>query len=277
MQFHEQRRWSVPSNPANIAQNSSISDQDLYLASVQAAIENRRNFSRFRRCKEYREILEHVSVQMGDKYLYALNSLGLSEAETKKRIRKLRKFNRIGGPEKYHYEKIGWITPSLLRYLKVDAELEFLFGNLDNFKVCEIGGGFGGQYYVSSRLHRFESWIFFDLPLVLELQKKFLESCEGIVPSTVLFKSGIDVQPVSGDLLVSNYAFSELTRGTQDKYINWMFKNFKKGYVTWNTLSESNLGGFKLSELLSTYKQLRVLEEKPLTAPGNQIIFWSRE
>jgi hypothetical protein len=187
----------------------------------------------------------------------------------------MREFNRIGGPEKFHFKNLGWLAPSLLRYLKVDAEIESLFGNLNNYKVCEIGGGFGGQYYVSSRLHRFQSWTIFDLPQVLELQGKFLDACGDTRSGEVIFKSGIEIHPEFGDLLISNYAFSELTRDVQEKYASWMFKNFSNGYITWNTLSESKLGGIKLNELLDSHNQLQILGENPLTAPGNLILYWS--
>lgn len=274
-EFHERRRWSVPSNSAPIGRKSSISDQDPYLALVKTAIDNHSDFARFRRCNELREILEHVSVQLGDQYLGALKSYGFSEHQLKKNLRAVDNFNRIGGPEKYHYTNLGWLAPSLLRYLKVDAELVALFGDLGDFNVCEIGGGFGGQYYVSSRLHGIGSWTMYDLPYVLELQRKFLSSCGDIQLGTVRFKSGIDVEPVFGDLLVSNYAFSELTKGVQEEYVTWMFENFSNGYITWNTLSESKLGGYKLTELTDSISKLRVLEEVPLTAPGNLILYWT--
>lgn len=274
-EFHESRRWSVPFNSLPIGRKSSISDQDPYLALVKTAVDNQSDFSRFRRCNEYREILEHVSVQSGDQYLRALRSFGFSEHQLQKNLSAVENFNRVGGPEKYHYKNLGWIAPSLLRYLKVDAEIVALFGNLDGFNVCEIGGGFGGQLYVSSRMHRIGSWTMYDLPQVLELQRKFLESCGNFSLSRVSFKSGIDIEPMSGDLLISNYAFSELTRGIQEKYITWMFENFSNGYITWNTLSESSLGGFKLEELTDSISKLKVLEEVPLTAPGNQILYWT--
>jgi hypothetical protein len=242
---------------------------------VQSAVNKQGDFVKFRRCHEYRQILEHVSVELGSQYLDAIKSFGFSDGELKKKIDTMRAFNRIGGAEKFHYKNLGWLAPSLLRYLKVDAEIESLFGHLNNYKVCEIGGGFGGQYYVSSRLHKFQSWTIFDLPQVLQLQRKFLESCGDVRPGEVIFKSGIEILPEFGDLLISNYAFSELAREVQEKYADWIFNNFSSGYITWNTLSESKLGGFKLNELLESHNQLQVLEETPLTAPGNQILYWS--
>jgi hypothetical protein len=274
-EFHGRRRWSVPSHLVPIGLKSSISDQDSYLALVNAAIANPSDFSKFRRCNQYREILEHVSVQLGDQYLVALKSFGFSERDLKKRLRNLDKFNSIGGPEKYHYKSLGWLAPSLLRYLKVDAEISALFGDLDDFDVCEIGGGFGGQFYVSSRTHKISSWTMYDLPQVLELQRKFLISCGEVNEIDLKFKSGLEVEPAFGDLLVSNYAFSELTRDIQEAYMPWIFENFSNGYITWNTLSEKNLGGFKLKELTSSISKLKVIEETPISAPGNQILYWT--
>jgi hypothetical protein len=207
--------------------------------------------------------------------LRALKLLGCSERVLRENLRAFDNFNRIGGPEKHHYKNLGWLAPSLLRYLKVDAEIVALFGDLDDFNVCEIDGGFGGQFYVSSRMHKIESWTIYDLPSVLQLQRKFLDSCGDVNLGQIKFKSGIDIAPVSGDLLISNYAFSELTRGIQEKYITWMFENFSSGYITWNTLSETSLGGFKLTELTDSISKLKVLEEAPLTAPGNQILYWN--
>ncbi len=115
-----------------------------------------------------------------------------------------------------------------------------------------------------------------DLPEVILLAEKFL---------TRLGQKG-DIRYIDGthlyndlpcDLVISNYAFSELTKATQEFYINRIILRSKAGYITWNYSAMVSGGwkeGHELEEILSIIPGSRVIPEEPLTAPGNCIIVW---
>ena len=79
------------------------------------------------------------------------------------------------------------------------------------------------------------------------------------------------------DLVISNYAFSELTRDVQEIYLEKVITHSKAGYITWNSLSYNSFGGYSVKELVTKIKGAFVIEEKPLTAKDNCIVVWGME
>ena len=76
------------------------------------------------------------------------------------------------------------------------------------------------------------------------------------------------------DLVISNFAFSELRPSVQDAYLRNVILNSKRGYMTMNTLAQAYFGGLSQAELLRRIPNSQILPEKPLSAPGNLIIYW---
>ena len=78
----------------------------------------------------------------------------------------------------------------------------------------------------------------------------------------------------NSDLLISNDAFSELSREIQDLYLKNVVLNAKRGYITWNSWSSTYLGGYSLAELVRVIPNSQIIPEKPLTGKENAIIVW---
>ena len=76
------------------------------------------------------------------------------------------------------------------------------------------------------------------------------------------------------DLVISNYAFTELTREIQDVYLKKIILNSKKGYITYNDISPESFKSYKKEELLKIIPNSRIIDEKPLTHERNCIIIW---
>jgi hypothetical protein len=229
---------------------------------------------RFRRCREYQQVLEHVTPYQGHAYLNYLKEQGVSIKELKRMTKDIHLFNKVGKPNLYLFPGIGRISPTLLRYATVNHNLGKLFGKLDNLRICEIGAGFGGQVMISGHFYEFSEWAIYDLPPVLDLQKRFFKEVNFPLDK-IRFFSGIEpIHIQSGDLLISNYAFSELSRDYQMSYIKSVLRNFPMGYITWNTLAQRELGGITIEEFATEIPYLRILAEIPLTASGNKIIYW---
>jgi len=178
----------------------------------------------------------------------------------------------VGEPRKFKFKPYGIFSPTLLRYLKVYTDLEKNFGSLKNLNIAEIGIGFGGQASCISLLSKPLSYTFYDIPPVLELTQKFMK--EIAAPGNFTFFDGRNPEPFDPDLVISNYAFSELNRDLQDKYLKNVVLKSTRGYITWNNLSEQILGGYSLAELIRVIPNSQIRPEIPNTSECNSIIVW---
>ena len=168
-------------------------------------------------------------------------------------------------------------SPTTLRYIKVLVDLVTLF-DIDKFRtVTEIGVGYGGQCRILMNALPIERYNLVDLPEALALAEKFL---------TALNHSG-DTRYIDGthfyhdapcDLLISDYAFSELTKPAQDVYIEKILSKARAGYVTWDGdfFADAELyNGYTLSEFVSRIPGAKILPEHPVTtSPDNRLVVW---
>ena len=259
-------RLELPSvTPAGTS--TSISDYLEYRQIVSGAALDEKVFDLFRSHRQYFPILEHVSRDQGRAYLEIVRQRSNLPIDWAERCFAL---NEVGSPQKFNYPAIGRFSPTLLRYVKVLSDLELLFGPLKGLRCIEIGIGFGGQAAILDSLGKVQEIQLFDLPPVLELAKKFLKRSETSA-STIFLDGSNPLVARPADLLISNYAFSELTRPIQLTYLENVIAKASRGYITWNSLSPDGLGP---KELLSLIPGSRLLEEQPETAPGNVIIVW---
>jgi hypothetical protein len=92
--------------------------------------------------------------------------------------------------------------------------------------------------------------------------------------SQLSYKTMNELAIDSYDLVISNYAFTELTREIQDVYLKKVILNSKRGYITYNEISPDSFRSYKRDELLKIIPNSRIIEEVPLTHPKNCIIIW---
>ena len=265
---------------------TSASDDGYYPTLCKLAAEDDEYFEKFRRNKVYNKILEHVSYENGLEYLNEINRSGISieEAQWEDFITN----DRWGTPIKFKYEINGIkhsISPTTLRYIKVFTDIVRLFGKNNIQKVAEIGVGYGGQCRIlTSGIKEVTEYTLCDLPEVLKLSSKYLSKFDN-VPKINLFngtfsddmngKDSKEEYPI--DLLISNYAFTELSREIQEMYMEEIVKKSRCGYITWTSLSERDYKGLSKEEFISIIPNARVIEEKPLTSLDGCIVIWERE
>jgi hypothetical protein len=145
---------------------------------------------------------------------------------------------------------------------------------MDGKRISEIGIGFGGQAGLINILDRPTQYSLFDIPPVLELTQKYLRSID--VNGNFEALDGRVPKIIETDLVISNYAFSELNRKIQEEYLKNVILRSKMGYITWNNLSQTQLGGYSLAELIRRIPDSEVIPETPLTAVSNVILTWNR-
>lgn len=135
---------------------------------------------------------------------------------------------------------INAITGTTLRYIAVAHLMEQYFGTLEGFRIAEIGVGYGGQGRILDVLHKIQSYRFVDLPLVLALTQKYLSHFEiGMQMDCKTIEQLADADEY--DLLISNYAFSELSKPIQQIYIDKILRKSKRGFMLVNNMAEQFL------------------------------------
>jgi putative sugar O-methyltransferase len=233
------------------------------------ASENNQVFSNFRQSSELISILEHVSSKQGEQYLqYVLESKYFSIQEIKDFCNEI-----IGNPVKTDFELIGKASPTTLRYIKVLGDLEKYFGDLSNYIISEIGIGYGGQARLITSKFSPKKYNLIDLDEVLKLGKKFLESSTSY--ESFNYTSGNIAENIYTDLLISNYAFSELTRSVQDDYFDKIVKHSKKGYVIYNKIHPEYFESYTIQEFVEKIPNAQIVDEIPLTHPDNKLVIWN--
>jgi hypothetical protein len=271
LRLSHQRTFNLenPGTESNL--KTSISDNEAFNQFCESATESDDTFRNFRRYKPLIRILDHVGIEHAQQYLQYVNDCGVSARDY---LFVLREMDSVGSPRRFRFDGIGLISPTITRYLKVYFEIQKLFGSLDGLVIAEIGVGFGGQAYLVNRLASPKKYYLLDLPSTSALAVRFLNVLNS--PENFEQVDGREPRAVSSDLVISNYAFSELTREIQEEYLDKVISRSNKGYMTWNLLSERVLDGLRLDEVLARIPGARCIDEVPETSPGNVIVLWDR-
>lgn len=255
---------------------TSISEGGSYRTFCRLAAQNDPIFADFKNNPEYKKILEHVSYDLGGQYL----QITLEKYPwLVSYFDQFRENDLVGHPQTFSYSGYGHFSPTTLRYIKTAGDLVERFGDLKNKHIVEIGGGYGGLCKILSTLG-FASYTLIDLPECNELSRRYLNSLG--VENVFFIDSTSDYRGQNYDLVISNYAFSEMDTHEQDRYIEKIIKNVPNGYMVVNFISHyfgiESLTIEELISILRDHKKSGVVEkEKPLTHPNNLLVTWKSE
>lgn len=247
---------------------TSLSDNQAYPNVCLHASNNSRYFNSFRRNQIYNEILEHASEQQGEKYLDIIKK----DADIFSKMDTFKENDKYGNPRVFHYPSVGKISPTTLRYIKVLADLKALLGTMDNLNICEIGVGYGGQCRIISSYFKANTYCLIDIKPALMLAQRFLDNY--IIHSSLIYRTMNELEKKEYDLLISNYAFTELPRPIQDIYLKKSILCSKMGYITYNEITPPEFKSYKKEELLNIIPNSEIRDEIPLTHLNNCIIVW---
>jgi hypothetical protein len=234
--------------------------QEAYLA-VCARAADGAGLGAFKRDSAYRAVLEHVSEAQGRAYLEEIN------AESPWLVNYFKRFQQndhYGAPFTFNYDRRVF-SPTTLRYAKVLGDLVRLFGSLDGMDIVEIGGGYGGQCKIVSDVFAFRSYTIIDLAPVGKLQQRYLSTL-GVLGWTCGTPERLAGRAY--DLVISNYALSELCAEGRRFYTDSLLCRCPRGYITWNSPDPFDSFGHPLA--------LQVTDERPQTGRANKIVTWGR-
>lgn len=270
--YVKNRLFEVPMLSQNLAGKTSVTDSkqyETYLYLCSLATDNQKIFDNFRSSKPIFEAIDHVSLVQAKLFLKAI----LKKSDFGPEISKcLYDIDSLGNPRKYKFARYGVYSPLSLRYLNTYLNLKDHFGSLNNLNIVEIGGGFGGQAGLISKLSPPSTYRLYDLAVVIKLQEKFIKSLS--VPGKFFFYSKPENLNAQIDLVISNYAFSELSKDTQDHYLQNIILKSPKGYITWNKLGHKFCGGYSLAELIRIIPNSQIFPDNPNFDSSNNLIVW---
>ncbi|CAM8620017.1 hypothetical protein [Candidatus Planktophila dulcis] len=262
------RLWDLP-NALSLASNNpeSLSELDDYLTICKLASQDDKFFKKFRSCSSYRAILENVDGKSGLELVNAFDRLGKDVSQFEYLWH-----GEIGAPYRYHVKRVGYVSPTELRYSKIIVELETLFGSLDSYSISEIGVGFGGQGGQILARSNVKSYEFIDLVEPLGLVKRYLKEIQQL--DKAVFTTPSDLQKGRRDLVISNYAFSELNRELQESYFEKVVSQSTGGFVIYNHITPPSYKTMTATEFASRIPNSEIFSETPLSYPGNVVVTW---
>ena len=192
------------------------------------AVENDNIFNNFKKDPRYTAILEHVSIEQGKLYAEDILEYDIDSDL----IASFKENDIVGGSSIFNFgEPFGRISPSTLRYIQNALDISYFFGEGELNKIVEIGGGYGGLCKTINCLCDFEEYHIYDLESCGKLQKKYLSNFN--ISGEVFFHS-IPEKIENVDVVISNYAYSELSAEYQELYYDAVIKNSNKVYMILN-------------------------------------------
>jgi putative sugar O-methyltransferase len=248
----------------------SDSQAAFYERAISKCLSKESKLRRFRRAYDYREI----DYGDGKKYLELINKTRKHSVDE---INQFKINDIFGSPRKFHYQNLGCISPTTLRYIHVATDIHSRFEMSQIKRIVEIGAGYGGQISIldSMDVKKINKYFVFDLPNVQTLIKQYLSHIRQIEVNYL----NIEVfRKREFDLVISNYAFSELPLELQKKYLEKVLLSSKNGYLLMNSGAHNTTGRSEgkltIDYLKSRISQIEVYPENPLTGPDNYLIIW---
>ena len=187
-----------------------------YLEGIQEYCNSSEAFKYFRVDERYVFVVEHGTAQQAAQQLDVAYRYHNAIFQDVTALEVLHEGNIIGSPRLHvlnseifptKYNPLQ-ISSSYARYFKVAAEIESLFGIThysrhaagSQYRVAEIGVGFGGQAHVLWARGWVDTYTLFDLPAVLGLASKYLSQIPWIPSHRVLLSMSLrDMCPEGGE------------------------------------------------------------------------------
>ena len=258
-----------------ISQNQSNSDNGMYLGFVKRATFNEKVFKNFRSNIWWKNVVENTRLSEALEYEKSV----IANKPSDKLIENFSKNDLVGNPKKYYFKNLkSELAPNTIRYIKVAYDLKKLIDNfgIKNPNVIEIGVGCGGQVLILDKLLEINNYTLVDLKDVLLLTEKFVNNF--VLNTKLIYRTLNEIgKHDSFDFVISNYAFSELPKKLQSKYMEKIILKSKHGYMTMNTGGEesydNSLDHITQKELLKSLKGSK-LSYEPFDSKSIYIIQW---
>ncbi len=263
-----------------MAKPTSVTDTNafsIYKKICREAATDNHVFNTFRSMPKYTYVVDNLGKNLGHGFIEVIKEyLGdISFTEFTDKF----KFNDIiGTPTVYDYGEYGKWTPVTLRYIKTILMLKDLFGDLHDMKIAEIGGGYGGQAAILMSEFNIDHYLIFDLHEVVGLQSRYLDTHQLFNYQTVNPTQLNSISPLSPDVVISDFAFSEMSSETQELYFEKVIKNSRMGHMALNFQSAHGIDSWSLEKYKDKFnsigKNIDVVPDKTLAHVASRILLW---
>lgn len=248
---------------------------DIYRSFCYEASINDEVYAGFKSRPEYKPILEHVSQAQGLQFLQKIKSYGTIYSQ--QNFDKFKLSDKIGAPDTFCQTDFGAVSASTLRYISVLCDLVFHFGDLSGLHIVEVGGGYGGQIKIINDVFDDVTFTTIDLSEAISLQKRYLSDFDITADfiSAEAFCAGTD--SIDGDLVISNYAISEVTLSNQVSYTEKLLCYAKRGFLICNGgrgERKNRTSEDWEASLAKIQKEVLVFPETPQTGGSNKVFVW---
>jgi len=218
----------------------------------------------FKNDLNYTLILEHVSYELGNNYLNIIKKEFLKFYESNfdilKNICDLN--DKYGKTNKYQMGDFMICSPTNMRYLAQTLLIleDMKKYNLNNVDIIEIGGGYGGLcFFIHSIAPLYEininSYTIFDLLEASLLQEKYLNALK--IDNVQFYQIDNFKNLKNNSFLISNYAFSELSKDIRIEYTEKIINPYTKfGFLLWNFIPVYNFVENSIIEENRKYTEL---------------------
>jgi putative sugar O-methyltransferase len=259
---------------------SSITDDLEFRERLQMASTNSAAFARFR--SDTLDRITELNFETGAQYAESLLRMSPSYRQL---LPEFRRNDDVGDPTTYQYPQIGNFSAATLRYVKFLGDMETLFGSLNGFHIVEIGGGYGGQCRLIMSRFKPATYTMIDLPEMLRLARRYL-STFGFDQAIAFCRPVQRLPQRSADLVISNYAVSEIRRSEQERYLRNVINLARRGYILYNAARLSDRierhtgeAPYQLADFAAHIKGATIETAWPLLVDrdrklGNALIYW---
>lgn len=246
-------------------------DYSAFEAECKCVLANEYQFKNFRTRKELGLIVETVHPNYGRDYFKKLKRHFPYIFD---HIDTICKIDETGNPIQHQWADSFKLSSLFLRYLHQACLLFQYIGNLTDKNILEIGGGFGGHAAIVQTLYPSTSHTIVDLPIVSQLQQKYLSITLNI-QSTRSYAYTSDIwKSKKYDVIVSHYCFSELDAVNQDLYLP-VIKQTPHGFMICNIINRKSHHKNKIIEWIrAAHPSLKIYDEDPKTHCGNYVLVW---
>lgn len=252
-----------------------------YVDIVKLAVSDDFIFHNFKSNSNYTGILEHVSYELGLRYLDEIKRYGTVIELPQTLWSSMLENDSIGNPNTFFYDIPGLstkhVSPTTLRYIKFGLDLVGLIKlwslNDEAINICEIGSGYGGfcKIFMDLAKHfniKINKYQLYDLEDPAKLAKKYLDE---IGVSSEVFETGtletLKVPENGPTICLAFYSYSEISLEFRKLYSNLIDKS-NHGFMCWN----SNVSDNDIRSELN--KNITISPEVPLTGQYNRVVTW---
>lgn len=239
-----------------------------YLNFVREANLNQEVYDSFRNSQKYKEVLEHVGPNLANNYYK-----NIREFLTHEQVTEFSKaINNTGNPQTITINDTEF-NPTTLRYINVALDIKNKF-SIDSFEnIIEVGAGYGGQALILDKFFKIKNYTFVDLDDVNTLIKKFLAGHSTKFSSKFYTIESLGTSQ-KYDLLISNYAFSELPKKLQKIVVQKGINLSTRGYMLVNHFYTLSFRYMTIRNYKKSINNLKTFEEVPQSGIFNKLLIF---